>query len=200
MPVLFEGEVKAVIELASFYRFSDDPSDVPEPAHRKHRHRAQHHHGDDADRGAAQAVAVARRGLQTRQEELTETNAQLERRRARCRRRRNGSSSSRRSCSRPTRSSRRRRNCWQAERRGRAEEQGDRSGALALEEKAEQLALTSKYKSRVPGEHVARAADAAQQPADPLEAAGAEQRQQPQRKQVEFAQDDSLVGHRICSS
>ena len=46
----------------------------------------------------------------------------------------------------------------------------------SLEEKAEQLQLISKYKSRVPREHVARAADAAQQPAHPLQDAGREPR------------------------
>ena len=43
---------------------------------------------------------------------------------------------------------------------------------LGLEEKAEQLALSSQYKSRVPGQHEPRAAHAAQQPADPGQAAG----------------------------
>ena len=50
------------------------------------------------------------------------------------------------------------------------------SGRAALEEKAEQLALTSKYKSRVPREHVARAAHAAQLAADPGEAARRQRR------------------------
>ena len=43
LPVLFEGEVKAVLELASFERFSRHPPAVPRPAHGEHRHRAQHH-------------------------------------------------------------------------------------------------------------------------------------------------------------
>ena len=41
--------------------FSDDPPDLPRPAHRVDRHRAQHDRGEHADRGAAQAVAGARR-------------------------------------------------------------------------------------------------------------------------------------------
>ena len=49
----------------------------------------------------------------------------------------------------------------------------------ALEEKAEQLSLSSRYKSRVPRQHVARAAHAAQQPADPGAAAGRQRRRQP---------------------
>ena len=58
----------------------------------------------------------------------------------------------------------------------------------ALEEKAEQLALSSNYKSRVPREHVARAAHAAQLAADPREAARRQRGRQPRpTKQVEFA-------------
>ena len=51
----------------------------------------------------------------------------------------------------------------------------------ALEEKAKQLALTSQVQVRVPGEHDARAADAAQQPAHPVRPAVEEPRGQPDR-------------------
>ena len=61
LPVLFEGQVKAVIELASFYRFSDIHLAFLDQLTESHRHRAQHHRRQHADRGAAQAVAVARR-------------------------------------------------------------------------------------------------------------------------------------------
>ena len=94
---------------------------VPRAAHGQHRHRAQQHRGDDADRGAARAVAAARRPS--------------------CRR-------SRRSCSRPTSSSRRRRSSSPS-RTPRSSARTRRSSrrARALEEKATELALTSKYKS-----------------------------------------------------
>ena len=149
LPVLFEGEVKAVIELASFYRFSDIHLHVPRPAHREHRHRAQHDRRDDADRGAAEAVAVARRGAADAAAGADRDQRRASSsRRARCRRPRSGSSSSRKSCSRPTRSSKRRPSCspsrtWRSRRRtARSSRRG-----TSLEEKAEQLALTSKYKS-----------------------------------------------------
>ena len=61
LPVLFEGEVKAVIELASLSAFTASHLAVPRAADRLDRHRAQQHRGDDADRGPAEAVAAARR-------------------------------------------------------------------------------------------------------------------------------------------
>ena len=64
----------------------------------------------------------------------------------------------------------------------------------ALEEKAEQLSLTSKYKSRVPGQHVPRAAHAAQQPADPVKLLAENPRGNLTDKQVEFAQTIHAAG------
>ena len=98
-----------------------DPPDLPRPADREHRHRAQHDRGQHAHRGPA-ASSRSRSP-------------------ASCR-------ASRRSCSRRTRSWRRRRGCSpsrtiEVERKNREVEQARQ----ALEEKAEQLALTSKYKS-----------------------------------------------------
>ena len=62
LPVLFEGEVKAVIELASFDRFSDTHLTFLDQLTGVHRHRAQHDRGQHAHRGPAEAVAVAGRG------------------------------------------------------------------------------------------------------------------------------------------
>ena len=97
-----------------------DAPDVPRPAHRVDRRRAQHDRGQHADRGAAQAVAVAdaraadaARGAAADQRELDEKARLLPSRTSR-------------SSARTARSSRR---------------------ASALEEKAEQLALISKYKT-----------------------------------------------------
>ena len=59
LPVLFEGETKAVIELASLQPFTADAPDLPRAAHAVHRRRAQHDRSDDADRGPAAAVAAA---------------------------------------------------------------------------------------------------------------------------------------------
>ena len=121
LPVLFEDQIKAVIALASSARFRPCPSRVPRAAHRQHRHRAQQHRGDDADRGPAEAVAAAGRPS--------------------CR-------PSRRSCSRPTSSSSRRRSSSPSRTsRSKRKNQEIEQARRALEEKAAELALTSKYKS-----------------------------------------------------
>ena len=102
LPVLFEGQVKAVIELASLSDFTAVAPRVPRAAHGQHRHRAQQHRGDDADRRAAQAVAAARRRAADAAE-----GAAADQRAARA----EGAAARR------------------AERRGRAQEPGDRAGA-----------------------------------------------------------------------
>ena len=61
LPVLFEDQVKAVIELASLRPFTAFAPGVPRTAHRQHRHGAEHDRGHDADGGPAEAVAAARR-------------------------------------------------------------------------------------------------------------------------------------------
>ena len=61
LPILFEGSVRAVIELASFAP-SARPTVAARPAHREHRARAQHGRGELGDREAARAVAVAGAG------------------------------------------------------------------------------------------------------------------------------------------
>ena len=51
LPVLFEGEVKAVIELASFDRFSETHLSFLDQLTESHRHRAQHDRREHAHRG-----------------------------------------------------------------------------------------------------------------------------------------------------
>ena len=63
LPVLFEGQVKAVIELASFERFNPMQQALLGAVDREHRHRAQHDRGQHADRRFAQAVAIAGHGI-----------------------------------------------------------------------------------------------------------------------------------------
>ena len=58
LPVLFEQEVKAVIELASFSRFSETHQSFLDQLTEIDRHRAQHDRGEHAHRGAAEAVAA----------------------------------------------------------------------------------------------------------------------------------------------
>ena len=59
LPILFEGSVRAVIELASFARLQRDPPVAAGSADREHRPRAQHRRGHLGHREAARAVAVA---------------------------------------------------------------------------------------------------------------------------------------------
>jgi CheY-like chemotaxis protein/HAMP domain-containing protein len=148
MPVLFEGEVKAVIELASFYRFSD--------IHLTFLNQLTESIGIVLNTITAtmrteellkQSQSLARE-LQTRQEELTETNARLEQQ------------------ARTLQASEERLKQQQEELQQTNEELEEKAELLvrqnmevekknreieqartSLEEKAEQLALTSKYKS-----------------------------------------------------
>ena len=121
LPILFEGSVRAVVELASFSRFSADPPGVSRPAHREHRARAQHDRGQHPDREPAQAVAVAGPGAAV----PPGGAAQLQR----------GSRPSRPAAS-PSRTSRWRRKNQEVE-----------LAKRLVEEKAEQLAVSSTYKS-----------------------------------------------------
>ncbi len=148
LPVLFEGEVKAVIELASFYRFSD--------IHLTFLDQLTESIGIVLNTIAAtmrteelleQSQSLAAE-LQTRQQELTETNARLEQQ------------------ARTLQASEERLKQQQEELQQTNEELEEKAELLArqnaevekknkeieqartsLEEKAEQLALTSKYKS-----------------------------------------------------
>ena len=119
LPVLFEGQTKAVIELASLQPFTASTSTFLEQL-TQHRRRAQHDRGDDAHRGpakqsqqltaraavAAERAAADQRGAGQKAKLLAEQNAEVER-------------------------------------KNNEVEQARR----ALEEKAAELALTSKYKS-----------------------------------------------------
>ena len=117
---------------------------VPRAAHRESRHRAQQHRGHDADRGAAQAVATACR----RTADPAERAAADQR------------------AARPESAAARR-----AERRGRAQEPGNRAGAARARGKGDRARADVEVQVRVPGQHVARAAHAAQQHPDSRSAA-----------------------------
>jgi len=60
LPLIFEGQVRGVLELASLGGFNPAHQAFPRPTHRVHRHRAQHDRGEHADGGAAEAVPVPR--------------------------------------------------------------------------------------------------------------------------------------------
>ena len=69
-----------------------------------------------------------------------------------------------------------------------------------LEERAEQLAVSMRYKSRVPGEHVARAAHPAQLAADPGQAARRQRRGQSLAEAGGVRRDASTARAPTCSS
>jgi len=112
--------VLAVIELASFERFSPIHLDFLDQLNRVDRHRAQHDRGHHPHRDAARAVAVDGGRAADAAGGAPHTNEELEEK-ARLLAERN----------------------TEVERKNDEVEQARRS----LEEKAEQLALTSKYKS-----------------------------------------------------
>ena len=200
LPVLFEGQVKAVIELASFNRFSEihlafldqlvesmgivlntieatmrteqllkQSQALTEELQSQQQELTE---GNQRLEAQAHTLQASEELLRQQQEELQRTNLELQEK-ARQLAEQNA----------------------EVERKNREVEQAKQ----ALEDKAEQLALISKYKSRVPGEHVARAADAAEQPADPGQGAGRERGGQAVAEAGEVRGDHLLRGQRICS-
>jgi HAMP domain-containing protein len=63
LPILFEGRLRAVLELASFEKFGPTYQDLSRSARRDDRHRLEHDRSQYAYGGAAQAVPVARSGV-----------------------------------------------------------------------------------------------------------------------------------------
>ena len=111
LPILFEGSVRAVIELASFTPFSPTHQTFLDSADREHRPRPQHDRGLAAHRERCSSSPSPRpRSSSPQQEELRESNEDLGRQATAARR---------------------------AEHRGRAEEPGGRRAKRLVEEKAE---------------------------------------------------------------
>ena len=150
LPVLYEGQVKAVIELASLHEFTASHLAFLEQLTGSHRRRAQHDRSDDAHRGPAQAVAAARRRTAGAAE---------------------GAAADQRGARHQGAAARR------AERRSGAQEPGNRAGAPRAGREGGRAGAHLALQVRVPREHVARAAHAAQQHPDPRPAAGRERGQ-----------------------
>ena len=146
LPVLFENQVKAVIELASVSEFTALQMTFLEQLTDQHRHRAQQHRSDDADRGPAEAVAAARRRIAD-----AAARAAADQRAARA----EGAAACR------------------AQRRSGAQEPGNRAGPPRAGGKGDRARADLEVQVRIPRQHVARAAHAAQQHPDPRPAAHA---------------------------
>ncbi len=140
----------------------------------------------------SQSLAVE---LQTRQQELTETNYRLEAAGAHAADVRGTAQAAAGRAAADQRGARREgRAAGHAEHGGREEEPRDRTGADLARREGRAARADLQVQVRVPREHVARAADAAQQPADPLEAAVGEHRRQPQRQAGRVRPHHPLVG------
>ena len=151
-PVVFEGQIKAVIGPGVAERVLADPPGLPRAADRQHRHRAEQHRGDDADRRPAEAVAAARRRAADAAE-----GAAADQRAAGA----EGAAAGR------------------TERRGRAQEPGNRAGAARARGQGRRAGADLEVQVRVPGQHVARAAHAAEQHPDSRPAAVRQPGRQP---------------------
>ena len=121
-----------------------DARSLPRSARGKHRHRDQHDRGQHAYRGPADAIAVAGAGAA---EPPAGTAADQP-----------GAGGK----GRPARA---------PEPGGRAQEPGSRAGAQGAGGKGRAAGAHLEVQVRVPGQHVARAAHAAEQPADPVRSA-----------------------------
>ncbi len=122
----------------------DLADDVPRTAYRQHRHRAQQYRGHDADRRPVDAVPAARRRVADPAEGVA-----ADQRTARA----EGAAARR------------------AQRRGRAKEPGNRTGAARARGKGDRAFADVEIQVGIPRQHVARAAHAAQQHPDPRPAA-----------------------------
>ena len=146
---------------------------LPRAAHRFHRRGAQHHRSHDAHRGPAQAVAGARRRTADAAD------------RAAADQRGNGHQGQ---------AARR------AERRSGAQEPGNRAGPQGARRKGRGAGAHLALQDRVPGQHVARAAHAAQQHPDPGPAALGEPGEQPFGAPGGIREDHPWRRHRPAES
>ena len=169
LPVLFEDQVKAVIELASLYGVHRLAARVPRAAvglaSASCSTRSKRRCAPSACSSQSQQLAGE---LQSQQKELQQTNEEIALKAAAARR---------------------------AERRGRAQEPGDRAGPPRAGRKGGGARADLALQVRVPRQHVARAAHAAQQHPDPRPAAGREPgRATSATRQVEFAKTIHAAG------
>ena len=173
LPVIFEGQVKGVLELASFETVQPDSPGVPRAVDREHRNRAQYDRRQHAHRRPAQAVAVARPGAAKPPGRAAADQPGAP-----------GKGTS----ARPP------------EPGSRAEESGSRAGPAGTRRESQAARAHIQVQVGVPRQHVARAAHAAQQPADPLRPALEEPRRQLEPQADRVRQDDSLLRQRSADA
>ena len=195
LPVLFEGETKAVLELATFDEFDEIRLTFLEQLAESIGIVLNTIAANMRTEELLKQSQALTESLQSQQEALTETNKRLEQQT--------------RSLQQSEELLRKQQDELQstnaeleikaqllAGQKAEVEQKNKEveQAKVALEEKAEQLALISKYKSRVPGQHVARAPDAAQQPADPVADPDRERRRQPHHQAGRLRPDHPRLG------
>ena len=164
MPVLFEDQVLGVIELGVLPAVLRAAPAVPRPARRDdRRRRSTRSSPTGAPRSCWSSPSRSPRSCRASPVELRQTNDELEEKAALL---------------------------AQQNRDIEVKNREIELAGIGLEEKAEQLAVSSQLQVGVPGQHVARAAHAAQQPADPGQAAGRQRRRQPDRQAGRVRADD----------
>ena len=146
---------------------------VPRAAHHLDRHRAQFDRSDDADRRPAQAVAAARRRIAGAAARIA-----ADQRAARA----EGAAARRAQC------------------RSRAQEPGNRAGAPRAGRKGDRTGADLEIQVRIPRQHVARAAHAAQFDPDPRPAAHRQSGRQSQRQAGRIRPHHSRRRHRSAQS
>ncbi len=149
--------------------FHADTPRVPRTAHREHRHPAELDRSDDADRRPAEAVAA----VDQRAADAAE-RAAADQRAAGAQ----GAAARRAEC------------------RGRTQEPGNRTGAAGARREGRRAGADLEVQVGIPGQHVARAAHAAEQHSDPRAAAHREPGEEPQRQTGGVRADDSRRRHR----
>ncbi len=174
-----------------------DALDLSRPADRKHRDRAQHHRRQHADRGAAGPVAVAGRGTSgpaaradRHQPPAGATGAVAPGLRGAAERAARAAPADQRGAGGEGRAP------LGAKLRGRAQKSRDRAGPHVAGGEGRAARALVAVQVGVSGQHVARAAHAAQQPADPVAAAERKPRRQPVDQAGRIRQHDLRLGRR----
>ena len=148
LPVLFEGEVKAVLELASFDEFDEIQLTFLEQLAESIGIVLNTIAANMRTEELLKQSQALTESLQSQQEELTETNKRLEQQTRSLQKSEELLRKQQDELQRPTRSWRRRPSCSPSQ-KAEVEQKNQEveQAKVALEEKAEQLALISKYKS-----------------------------------------------------